>query len=115
MARRPSILKASDLVHLTKEENKRIGAKPTAKRYKIRGEKITKNSTTYSDRFHHSLQLSERAGRQVKKEALKKKEVGYSSPATAQRVKDVANARFVRSFVPQMTDGDMRLALRGNV
>jgi hypothetical protein len=114
MARRsrPSNPKASDLIRLTKAESKTIGAKPSSKRYKIRGEKITKNSATYSDRFHHSLQLSERAGRKVKKEALKKREVGYASPKAAQRVKDVANARSIRSFVPQMTDRDMRLALK---
>jgi hypothetical protein len=114
MARRSrtSTPKASDLVRLTKAENATIGAKPSSKRYKIRGEKIKKKSQTYSDRFHHNLQLSERAGRQVKKEALKRKEVGYASPEVAQRVQDASHARFVRSFIPQMTDADMRLALK---
>jgi hypothetical protein len=58
------------------------------------------------------LQLSERAGRKVKKEALKKREVGYASPEAARRVQDASNARFVRSFIPQMTDADTRLALK---
>jgi hypothetical protein len=104
--------RSTDLVRVTRAENAAIGEKPSSKRWKLRGEIITNKSQTYSDRFHHNLQLSERAGRKVTKEALKKGAVRYASAKEQEKVKAAKDARFIRSFVGEMTDADMKVALK---
>ena len=104
--RRAAPQSSSQLRKMTKAEAQRQGISPDAKRYVATSAKrVTKQTPTYSNRFYHNLQLSEQAGRNITKEnfarAVKKGE--FRRPIKIQqRIKDVSNARFVRSYIPEL-------------
>jgi hypothetical protein len=117
MARPLTPSRASDLRRLSRDELAKLGLPPRSKRYVATSAgRITSQTPTYSDRFHHQLQLSERTGRKTTKErftrAVQTKTAKYKDAATALRQANARDARTIRAFVPEMTPRDKALALK---
>jgi hypothetical protein len=104
-----------DFVRLTPAQNKRLGYRNSAKRRIRIGAGVTK-ANTISDRQYTDLVRSERLGENISKERYTQRirtgELRYRDEATLIRQVNAAHSRTIRTFVPEITPSDKKLALK---
>ncbi len=88
---------SSDFVRLTPKQNVKLGFSPKARRYRLEGARITKNTPTISARQYQTLRTSELFGLTPEKatEARRQGAISYITADQRRRVAKAARTRVV--------------------
>lgn len=94
----------SEFVRLTPEQNVKAGFSPKARRYAVKGVRITKSTPTISARQHETKRAAELFGLSPEQatEARRQGAIDYSSAAQRERVAKAKRTRDENAFVKRV-------------